>query len=347
MNKIAIITDLHFGIKKNNDTFLENQIKFFRKQFIPYLKENSIKKICILGDIFDNRNSINTKVLNDVINLFEELNFLEKIYLIIGNHDSYLNTSVEITSIKFLEKYNNIHLMYNPEIVIIENKKILFVPWITDYNNFYDYFKKADFDVCMGHFDIAGFNLNKFETSKEGIPSDVFFAKDKLIFSGHFHLRSKQKKGNSEIIYIGSPYQMTRNDINEERGFCVLNLDDLSYENINNNISLKYIRLKYPQRFNEENIRGNIVDVQVDSEDMYDDKKIEKYLDNIENFNPIYKPNVFILNKNLESEFNFDDYNIGSILDLMKDYVETIDIKNKHEIYNILFELYNKTKGEL
>ena len=61
-----------------------------------------------------------------------------------------------------------------------------------------------------------------------------FENKFKKIFSGHFHTRSKKDINGTDIIYVGSPYQLTRADFNEERGSLTLDLDTLEYTYINN-----------------------------------------------------------------------------------------------------------------
>ena len=70
MNNVAIIADSHFGIKKANDLFLESQLDFFKYQLVPSLEENEIREIYFLGDVFDNRVSMNIKIKNAVIETY-------------------------------------------------------------------------------------------------------------------------------------------------------------------------------------------------------------------------------------------------------------------------------------
>jgi DNA repair exonuclease SbcCD nuclease subunit len=349
---IVLISDLHLGVKKNNNTFLRSQINFLRNQLVPYLKDNGIEFLCILGDIFDNRNSINTLIQNEIFNLFaNDFSFLKKIYVIIGNHDTYYNNSIYVNSLKFLSKFENVILIEEVSIIEIYDKKILMVPWIVDQNSFSKSFEtiKENFDICFGHFNITGFNFNKYKLSEDGLSDSIFNNKVKKVFSGHFHIKSKQTKGDTEIIYIGSPYQITRNDIDEQRGFCIVNLENLNYNYINNDLSLKYIQLNYPDKFSEKTIKGNIIDIYIEFNNSYNEKKIEKYIKDIEFFQPADKPNIFVVNKSdIDGDLSIDGYNIKSIIDLMKDYVYALEsIKNKDEIYNILLELYQESKGDI
>jgi len=351
MNKICLISDLHIGIKKNNDTFLKSQLNFLRNQLIPYLQQNKIEYLFILGDLFDNRNSINTKIQNEVFHLFkDDLQFLNKIYVLVGNHDTYFNNSINVNSLKFLSKFSNVELVENMNTVTIYDKKILMVPWIVDYKEFNESFKKIDnnFDVCFGHFHITGFNFNKFKLCEDGLEGDILYNTKKKFFSGHFHIRSKQNKNNGEIIYIGAPYQMTRNDINEQRGFCILDLENISYEYVNNEVSLQYVQINFPDKFTAKSIKGNIIDVYIQFNDGYNEKKVDRYIKYIEQCEPADKPNIFVVNNSeIDSELSIDGYNVKSLSDLMKDYITNLDIKNKDEIYNILIELYQEAKGEI
>ncbi|MFW6219527.1 MAG: metallophosphoesterase [bacterium] len=348
MNKsIAIITDTHFGIRKNSEIFLQSSIKFFTDQFIPYLKENGITKIAFLGDLFDNRINVNLKVNHEVYSLFN--NHLKDfdIYVLIGNHDTYYNSTIEVHSIQFLKLFDNVNVIDTTTVVDIYDRKIVMVPWLVDKKQIYDIVKEYDGDLIFGHFDIRGFYFNKYKISDDGISVDTFSNKFKKVFSGHFHTRSSRLIGNTEFVYVGSPYQTSRNDVDEERGFIVLNLETLEYTYIDNKVSLKYIKLEFPQRFNKKIIEGNIIDVYIKYDDSYKENKIEKYLNKIESYNPITRPYTFILNnEDLESQFNISECNIGSITNLMRDYVDSLEITNREKVYEILIDVYNKTKGE-
>jgi len=344
-NEIALITDLHFGVRKNSEIYFESQKNFLVNQFIPYLRERKINKIFFLGDMFDNRSSINTKIHNEVFNLFDEYFKEFEIVILVGNHDTYYNSSINTNSIKFLSKFNNIKIIEQPEIINIENKKILLAPWIINFADFVSYINDKSFDVSLGHYNIRGFHYNKYKISEDGLDGFLFGNKCKKVFSGHFHIRSKQTFKDCDIIYIGSPYQLTRGDIEEERGFTILNIDDLSYEFIDNKISMKFIKLEYPKLFNRNLIEGNIIDVHVKYDKNYIEEKIDNYIKQISEFNPAFPPQIVIeTDEMINSNFDITKLNFSSIPALIQEYLDSLDIKNKPEIYNILMELYNNVK---
>lgn len=346
--KIALLSDIHMGVRKNSEIFLSSQLRFIEEQFVPYLKDNGISDVFILGDLFDNRNSTNTKVMNAVYDLFDKHLIDFNVRMIVGNHDCYFNSTVEINSLKFLEKFKNVQLVEKITETTIDGKKIVMVPWVTDNLSFVrEFLQIENIDLCFGHFNISGFNFNKFKKSDDGIQGKIF-ANCKKVFTGHFHIRNSQNIQGSDIVYIGSPFQLTRNDIDENRGFVILDTDNLEYKHIDNTVSLKYIKLKYPEKFTLSKIKNNIIDVYVDYDETYSESKVDKYVKKIEEYSPISPPNIFVENNSdLNGNIDLKNYKFGSMLDLMREYIDGLDIGNKEEINQILIELYNdSTKGD-
>ena len=345
--RVCLVSDLHFGVRKNSEVFLQSQTRFIVEQFVPYLKKNGIDTVFMLGDLFDNRSSTNTKVMNAVYDIFAEHLKDFTVYILVGNHDTYFNSTVEVNSLKFLSKFDNVHIIDKITPMEFDGQKIALVPWIVDNVKFVREFHKIKCDVCMGHFNIHGFHFNKYKKSDDGIQAKLF-SKCKKVFTGHFHIRNSQTLHGSEMIYVGSPYQLTRNDIDENRGFTILDFEDLSYEFIDNTKSLKYIRLKFPEKFSKNKIENNIIDVHVDYDDSYNETKVERYVKKIEEMGPALPPGIFVDNNaELSGDIDLENCNIGSLTDLMREYIDGLDIKNKEEIFQILIELYNEVRGDV
>lgn len=347
-SKVAIVTDIHFGVNKNSEIFLNSSIKFFKEQFVPYLEKEKIKKILILGDVFDNRNNINVRISDEVYNLF--INTLNKfdITILIGNHDIYYKTSNEIHSLKLLNHLNNVEVIDTICHKEIFGVNALFCPWIVNYNdpNIIKMFDESDAEILFGHFDIIGFYLNNSRISTEGLESEVFL-KFKKVFSGHYHTPSSKFIGKTEIIYVGSPYQMTRNDMRDIKGFIVLDMATFKYKRIPNDVSLKFISIDYPEIPEREEIEGNIVDVNIsiDKKDIVGNI-IDKYIEKIEKCNPSEKVNVN-LNVINTSNSDFEDmkHKITSIKDLIELYINNDNsIDNKDEVLNLTMEIYDEVR---
>lgn len=341
--KICLLADPHFGVHKSSEVFSKSQLSYFDNEFIPYLKENNIKHIIMLGDIFDTRNSINNKTINEVYHLFERLLDF-KIWVIVGNHDTYFKNTIDVHSLKFLKKFENIEVVDKSVIYEFSKKTIMLCPWQVDYSNFIKFINKNKADICIGHFDINGFKMNKFKVSDVGMNPKIFKNFD-IVFSGHFHIRSKQNLHGTEIIYIGSPYHLDRRDINEEKGFCILNSEDLSYEFINNKNSLKYISVNYLDEVNEKIIKDNIVDIIVNYDENYNEEKYREYLSKIQKMKPISISTKLVSNFLSGDEIkNLDEYQSMDIIGLMDSYIKSIKLKNKEKITGIIHSLYEQVK---
>jgi len=346
--RIAIISDLHFGIKKSNDVFLKSQLDFIEKGFVPYLKKQKITKIFILGDIFDNRNHINIKTKNKIFDLFSGKLSEFDITILLGNHDIYYNSTTDVHSLKWLSKFDNINIVEKINEIDVDGRKILLVPWQVNDTDFIKYLSDNNIEsqVAFGHLSIMGFNLNKYKINSDGVNSRIMFDNFDLVLSGHFHTRSKQKRDTKEVVYIGAPYHLTRNDIDEEKGFCIFDTKNLKYEFVDNGISIQYIAIKYPQTISKKLIKGNLIDVQVLYDEKYNEEKLQEYIKKIEVMDPIGPPNIKVIS-NFSGSVNVDDYSVKNSYELMYEYVEKLNIDNREEIYRSLESLYHECKTDL
>ena len=105
VKRVWVLGDLHFGVRSNSLEWLNIQKDFFENLFIPTLKEHYRPGDVLVqvGDTFDNRQSINIRVLNYAIKLFERLGKMLPVHIIVGNHDIWAKKSNEITSIDTLK----------------------------------------------------------------------------------------------------------------------------------------------------------------------------------------------------------------------------------------------------
>lgn len=228
MSKIAILGDIHIGVRNDTILFLYNQLEFFQEIFFPKLIEENIKTVVILGDVFDRRKYINFHTLYQshsfLFKRFAELDI--KVILITGNHDVYHKNSNEINSLDLLlSNYSNFTIHSDPTVVDIEGTKVTLIPWMNRENldDCQEFINKKESDILMGHFEINGFMMHKNTIAcRDGIDPDVFAGYD-LVLSGHFHQRSNNTL--HKIYYMGSPSQHTWNDADSERGFHLLELE--------------------------------------------------------------------------------------------------------------------------
>ena len=53
--KILLITDQHFGVRNDNQAYINMYKKFYGEIVLPFIKNYGIKEIICLGDTFDKR----------------------------------------------------------------------------------------------------------------------------------------------------------------------------------------------------------------------------------------------------------------------------------------------------
>lgn len=344
--KVAIVSDTHFGYKKGNETFLNSQLRFFREQFIPELKAAGIDTILHLGDFFDNRVHINSKILNSVIDLLSN-DFKDfKIIILVGNHDSYFESTIDVNSIEPLSLIPNVSIVKKISQIELGGRNITLVPWITKSEDAVKELEKYSGELCMGHLELTSFDMFRNRVCEHGTSFEHFANNYKLTFSGHFHTRSEKEFPNgNKIVYMGNPFHLTRNDIGDDRGYCILDLDTLEYEYVSNHISLRFITVNFPKKVTREEIEGNNVDVYVDYQTC-SVEDIHTYIKEIESYQPAFLP-VQIKSVNMMSYTTTDDIQIGTVTDLMNEYVDALTLDNKDRLKNLLMSLYEDCRSEI
>lgn len=345
--KVALISDTHFGVRKGNETFLNSQLKFFREQFIPELKSAGIDTILHLGDFFDNRVHINSKVLNSVIELLRDDLKDFQIYILVGNHDSYFESTIEVNSIEPLSLFEHVHIIKNIKQIELGGRKITAIPWVVKEEDAIKQIETLpESEIALGHLELASFDMFRNKICEHGMSFDYFTKRFKLTFSGHFHTRSVKEFANgNNIVYIGNAYHLTRNDIGDERGYCILNLNDLTYEFVSNKVSIRYISVKYPETITEEIVSGNNVDVYIDLQ-VASEEDLHNYVRQIESFHPAFLP-VQIKSLNTMSYSTSATIQVGTVTDLMNEYIQALPISDKDKMIKLLMSLYEECKNEI
>lgn len=343
--KIALISDLHIGIKKQCPVFMESQLRFFKEQFVPELTERGIKNIWVLGDVFDTRQQINTLVINKAIELFRDTLRDFDIDVIVGNHDMYLTTDTGINSLKILGLLPNVTVYERQETLTIDGKKVLVQPWIVDYGQ--PDLIKGKYDYAFMHADIIGFDQGGGRLSESGLVAKEILRHVDAVYSGHYHngVRRQFEKGKS-ITYLGAPYQLTRIDRNGVRGYRVLDVASGESTLVENRVSMKFTRHVYPD-IDTSAVPGNVVDIDVPAEYADQTKKIADLVGRLEKMGPAYPVNINYLSSEEECTDVIDTENLN-IIALFKNYLEQVEMDARHKdmLYDSFIELYNNYKEQ-
>ena len=99
--KIAIITDQHFGARKNSKLFHDYFLKFYNNIFFPTLEKEGITTVIDMGDTFDIRKSIDFGALTWAKdNYFDRLESMGiTLHSIVGNHTAYYKNTNDVNAV--------------------------------------------------------------------------------------------------------------------------------------------------------------------------------------------------------------------------------------------------------
>ena len=148
--KTIIFTDLHCGLAGNRLSRLNICVDVVH-EIAEYAKKNGVRNIVFGGDWFHSRSTLDVNTINVAIDLVQELSEISDVYLICGNHDSFLKNSTDVNSLNIFRNTRNVHVVDKPEEAEINGQKCLFVPWLTDLS----VYGKNVFDIMIGHFEIS------------------------------------------------------------------------------------------------------------------------------------------------------------------------------------------------
>jgi len=338
--KIAIITDTHYGARKGSKHLHDYFEKFYDDVFFPTLEEQGITTVVHMGDAFDSRKSIDYQSLEwSKRVVFDKLQKYD-VHMIVGNHDCYYKNTNNVNSPELLlQTYNNIKTYNKVTEVFLDKTKVLFIPWINA-ENFEDTVKvvKTTDSICaMGHLELNGFRAHRGHVMEDGMACDLFDKFDK-VFSGHYHTRSD----NGKIFYLGNPYEMFWNDVNDPRGFVIFDTDTLEWEYVNNPnrmfYNIYYEDTNY-QTFDVREYDNKIVKVIVRKKT--DTKKFEKFIDKL------YNVGVFELkvveNFQLQENEDFEAFESEDTLSILNRYIEESEVNlEKSIIQKVIQEIYKE-----
>jgi len=343
--KVAIITDQHFGARKNSKLFHDYFLKFYDDIFFPYLEEHGISVVVDMGDTFDSRKGIDFSALTWAKNhYFDRLKDMGiTVHTIVGNHTAYYKNTNNVNAVDLLlREYDNVAVYSEPTEVKLDNLKVLFIPWINQENEAktLKLIEKTNCKCAMGHLELQGFRVNRQIVMEHGMECSIF-EKFSNVFSGHYHTRST----NGKIHYLGNPYEIYWTDVGDKRGFTIFDTETQEYFQVDNPYRIFY-NIYYEdtdyQTFDAREYANKIVKVVVRKKS--DTKKFEKFIDKL------YAVGVAELKVTENFEFggwyqqeDFDPLESEDTLSILNRYIEEAEISlDKSMIQKIMQEIYQE-----
>ena len=340
--KVAIITDQHFGARKGSKHLHDYFKKFYDEIFFPYLEESGIKTVIDMGDTFDNRRSIDLWSLEWAKeNYYDRLEKMGiTIHTIVGNHTAYYKDTNSINSVDLLLKqYKNVKVYSECTEVVLDKLNILFIPWINAENtqSSIDSIKNSTSKVAMGHLELNGFRAHRGHVMEDGMASELF-DKFQRTFSGHYHTRSN----DGQIFYLGNPYEMFSNDVNDPRGFTIFDTKTLDHEHIDNPFRLFY-HIYYEdtpyQTFDTREFESKIVKVIVKKKT--EPKKFEKFIDKL--YSSGIQELKIVENFNFTESETFEVEETENTISILNRYIDESEFEgDRTVIKGILQKIYSQ-----
>lgn len=148
--KTLVTTDWHFGLKGNQIGRLKILVDITKKMS-DFMKENKVENFLFCGDFFHNRESLSVNTINVALSCMDILSRGRKVVMILGNHDLFNKNSTKINSANIFRNTRNVTIVNEPTDAFLNDKKALFVPWLSDLSGY----RKNTFDLMFGHFDVS------------------------------------------------------------------------------------------------------------------------------------------------------------------------------------------------
>lgn len=344
--RVFMITDTHFGIYLNNlDKWLNMMESTFYNFVIPYLKENAKPGDILihLGDLFDNRNSLPIIVLNKVEKILKEVSDILPMHIMVGNHDLWNKGSNEVNSVRLYGYINkNITVYEKTTTLEVGGQKLVLMPWVEKRVDMINELSSNKGDYLMCHSDLNGcrMHLNSVAHRNPDKIDVENFSAYKNVFSGHIHIRQL----NSNFMFIGSLYQMDRNDYDDQKGITVLNLEDDTIEFVHNTYSPVFKKVRVVNEDDVEELESlkdtkDYIDIAISNNLLVSNRKLRRKLEvileksnfaSVEYIDDITKELVDGEEVNESVEVDEDSIDISIQLDY-EDYVKEYILKQKYD----------------
>ena len=339
--KVAIISDQHFGCRKNSKLFHDYFLRFYNDIFFPTLEKEGITTIVDMGDTFDSRKGIDFSVLSWAKNnYYDRLKDMGcTVHTIVGNHTAYYKNSNKVNAVDLLlREYDNVTIYSEATEIKLGDLNVIMIPWINSDNEkkTLSMIEKSKSPVCMGHLELKGFRIHRGYVMEIGTDVNVFDKFDK-VYSGHYHTRSD----NGKVYYLGNPYEMFWNDYNDTRGFHIFDTETLEHTPIDNPYtmfkSIDYDDTPY-QTFDSRDFEDKIVKVIVRKKSSM--KDFEKFIDKL------YSSNIAELkvveNFQIKNE-EFEAFESEDTISILNRYIEEAEIElDKSVVQKMMQEVYQE-----
>lgn len=339
--KIAIITDTHWSVKKGSKHFHDYFELFYKNIFFPTLEERGIKTVIHMGDAFDNRKGIDFWGLDWTRRVVLEPLRKYEVHMIVGNHDIFFRNSTIINAPELLlNDYQNIKIYSSPKEICIAGMNSLILPWICSDNEeeTFNLIQETKAKVVFAHLELSGFSAYPGHIMTDGLSVEKF-EKFEKVFTGHYHTKSD----NGKVFYLGNPYQMFWNDVDDTRGFHIFDTDTYDMEYFKNPYNI-FERIYYEdsgvKQIDSSIIKDKIVKIIVRKKT--NQLNFDKFVDKIVKSSPLDLKVVEIIDVD-DEDVDCEEISAEDTLSILDKYVEEAEFGlDKTIIKKLLRDVYKE-----
>ncbi len=346
--KLALLGDMHISARNDSLVVMNYQLKFFETVLFPFLKKHKIKTLIQAGDVFDRRKFTNHSVLYEWKKRFftplEEMDV--QLHITVGNHDcSFANMTTVNSPSLLLNEYDNIIVYSEPTEVDFDGTKILMVPWMCKDNlvSCNEAIMESKAMYCVGHFELSGFEMYKGHEHDGGMDKRLL-KKFSNVWSGHYHTRSN----DGRVYYLGTPYELTWNDYNDQKGFYSFDTRMMNLE-FHKNPHTLFNKLHYDdgiknstdyhKTFDLSGLENTYVKIVVVKKN--NPYEFDKLLDKLYNSNLADLKIVDDFNDVSADDVDDEDLELEDTMSLTNSYIDNVDIElDKEKLKNWMKQLY-------
>ncbi len=337
--KIALLGDSHFGASRSS-TILHNHFSQFYNFFFNYLSKHNITEIIQEGDLFDQRKDVHFATIK-----WSNENFFRPIKdsninltVISGNHDCTFKNHNRLNSVSLLCPKETKVIDLVPETILFGDKAIDFYPWISPENldESMKFLAKSKSEFAVGHFEFVNFPMHPGSIATHGA-SHKEFSKYERVFSGHYHTISQQ----DNVLYTGTPYELTWSDCNDSKGFWVLDTETSKLEYIKSPYKL-FEKITYIEDMDYDFTNVNEKYVKIVVVAKTSQKKFDEFVTNVNLNSPI---DVKIIEASIIDKVSeaVDVTDLVTTKDMISCVIDTLDVNvDKDKLKNLVLGIYTE-----
>lgn len=255
--KILFITDVHFStyssiLRKRGEKYsyrlenccasiswAENLAEQLNTDFIVYG-----------GDFFDK-----SELTAEETTALQDVYFTESCphYVLVGNHEMKTRDRELTTAHLFNTLYGKFQVIDEPKVVRVENKYILFLPYVSDDERkpLKEYINCPDSPIVFSHNDIAGIQMGQF-MSKSGFTLQEIESTCSLFINGHLHNGAFLNKEKT-ICNVGNltGQNFSEDGLKYKHNVALVDTDALTITLYENPYAINFYKIQVEDNFEE------------------------------------------------------------------------------------------------